>query len=96
MPPDRSSSQDMFNISVLDAQALDTPDGLDSALRTIEAVCHQGGDPEIARMVAELEIHSFILEYIISGMLRPVRTTSADNFAFQYWRRGRSRSSRSG
>ena len=81
---------------MLDAQELDAPDGLGSALRTIEAVCHQGGDPEIAGMVAELESHSYILEYIVSGMLRLVRITSADNFAFQYWRRGHSRNSRSG
>ena len=56
----------MFDINALDQQALDTPDGLDIALRAIEAVCHQG-DPGIAGMVAALSGHSHTLEYILSG-----------------------------
>jgi len=69
MPPDRHSSQDAFDIDLLDSQALDAPDGLAIALHTIEAVCHRG-DPEIAEMVATLNSRPYILEYIISGTLR--------------------------
>jgi hypothetical protein len=69
MPPDNRSPQDAFNINILDPQALDTPGGLQNALRTIEAVCYQG-DPEITRMVEALSDRSYILEYIISGALR--------------------------
>ena len=82
MPQDRYSSRGSFDISVLDTQALDASDGLGSALRTVEAVCHQGGDPEIAGMVVELDSRPYILEYIISGALRPVRVASADHFVF--------------
>ena len=67
MPPGRSSFH-AFDINILDQRALDTPDGLDIALRAIEAVCHQG-DPGIAGMVAALSSHSHTLEYILSGML---------------------------
>lgn len=69
MPPDRYPSQDAFDISMLDPRALDTPDELATALRTIEAVCHRG-DPEIAEMIAVLNSHPYVLEYIISGTLR--------------------------
>ena len=68
MPPDRYSSQDMFNIEVLNPQELHTSDGLKTALRTIEAVCYRG-DPEISGMVEVLNSRSFLLEYIISGAL---------------------------
>lgn len=66
MLPDLSSSQDTFDIDLLDPQVLDTPDGRAAALRVIEAVCHRG-DPEIAGMVEVLNSRSYILEYIISG-----------------------------
>ena len=69
MPPDSSSSQDAFDINTLNPQALDAPDGLQNALRTIEAICYRG-DPEITRMVEALSDRSYILEYIISGTLR--------------------------
>jgi len=67
MPQDRYSSQDAFNINLLDSQALDTPDGLRTALRAIEEACYRG-DPEIATMVVALNSRSHILEYIITGM----------------------------
>jgi hypothetical protein len=66
MPPDIHSSQDAFSIDLLDLQALDTPDGLQTALRAIEAVCYRG-DPETATMMAALNNRSHVLEYIISG-----------------------------
>jgi len=69
MPPDRHSSRTAFDINILDSQTLDTADGLHTALRTIEAICHRG-DPEIVEMVVALNSRSHILEYIISGALR--------------------------
>jgi len=69
MPLDRYSYHDAFDIEVLNPQALHTSDGLQTALRAIEAVCYRG-DPEIARMVEVLNSRSCLLEYIISGMLR--------------------------
>ena len=70
MPPDSHSSQDAaFDINIINPQALDTPGGLQNALRTIEAICHRG-DPEISRMVEALGGRSYILEYIISGTFR--------------------------
>jgi len=69
MPPDSHSPQDAaFDINIIDPQALDTPGGLQNALRTIEAICYRG-DPEISRMVEALGGRSYILEYIISGTL---------------------------
>ena len=69
MPPDRRSSQDAFDVTILDPQALDAPDGFTAALHAIEAVCYRG-DPDIAEMVAALNSRAYILEYIISGALR--------------------------
>ena len=66
MPPDRFSPPNAFNINLLDSEALGTPDGLQTALRAIEAVCHQGG-PETTTVVEALNDRSHILEYIISG-----------------------------
>ena len=68
MPPNRYSPQDAFNIDMLNPQALDTPDGLATAVRAIGAVCHRG-DPKITEMIEVLNNRPFILEYIISGML---------------------------
>ena len=69
MPPDRYSSQDGFDITLLDSQVLESPDRLATALRVIEGVCYRG-DPEMAEMIAALNSRSYILEYIISGTLR--------------------------
>jgi len=66
MPPERYASQDTFDIGVLNPQALHTPDGLQTALSAIEAICYRG-DSEIARMVETLNSRSYLLEYIISG-----------------------------
>ena len=66
MPPDRNWHQDVFDINLLDSRALDTPDGLTTALRAIETVCYRG-DPEIAEMVTALDSRPHLLEYIISG-----------------------------
>lgn len=68
MPRDRHSSQSTFDISLLDSQALDTPEGLAIALRAIETICYRG-DPGIAGMVTILNNRSYLLEYIISGTL---------------------------
>ena len=68
MPPGRYPSEDELDISMLNPQALDAPDGLLIALRAIELVCHRG-DPEIATTVAALSSRPYILEYIISGAL---------------------------
>ena len=69
MPPGRYSSQGAFDIEMLNPQVLYTPNGLQTALRAIEAVCYRG-DPKIAGMVEALSGHSYLLEYIISGVLR--------------------------
>jgi len=69
MPPERYASQDTFDIGVLNPQALHTPDGLQTALRAIEAVCYRS-DLEIARMVETLNSRSYLLEYVISGTSR--------------------------
>lgn len=80
MPPDRYSSRDTFDITLLGPQATDAPDGLDNAVRAIETVCRRG-DPEIAGIIEELDSRPYILEYIISGALRvptPLRVASTD------------------
>ena len=69
MPQDRYSSQDAFDVEILNPRTLNAPDGLATALRTIEAICRLG-DPAIARMVEALSSRSYILEYIISGTFR--------------------------
>jgi len=69
MPPDRCSSQGTFDVTTLDPQILDAPDGLSAALHAIEAVCYRG-DPDIGEVVATLNGRAYILEYIISGALR--------------------------
>ena len=68
MPPDRNSSRDAFDINKLDLQALDTSDGLGAALRLIRSACYRG-DPGIAGMVAALNSHTYLFEYLISGTL---------------------------
>jgi hypothetical protein len=68
MPPDRRSSEQTFDISLLDVGALGSPGGLKTALRSIESVCFQA-DPAIAGMVMALSSRSHVLEYIFSGTL---------------------------
>jgi len=68
MPQNRHTSRDAFDVDLLDPQALDTPDGLRTAIRVIEAVCHRGGS-EIEEMVETLNSRTDVLEYFISGML---------------------------
>jgi len=70
MPPDRHSSRDAFYIDMLDPGVLDTPDGLNTTLRAIEAVCYRGSDFKIVEMVAALDSRPYLLEYIVSSMLR--------------------------
>ena len=76
MPQDPSPSQDVFDFDLFSPRALEAPDGLKTALRTVEAVCRRG-DSEITAMVATLNDHSHILEYVISGMFcwSPVHTS---------------------
>jgi len=69
MPPDLRSSKQAFDISLLDVGALDSPDGLNTALRSVATACFQA-DPAIAGMVAALNSRSHVLEYIFSGTLR--------------------------
>ena len=73
MPPSDCSSEDKdaFLISALDPQALNNPEGVDCAFRTIETMCHQG-DPEVARVVAVLISRPYLLEYIFSGTSSPL------------------------
>ena len=67
MPPDLRSST--LDISLLDVRVLDSPGGLETALRSIESMCFQT-DPAIAGMVMTLSSRSHVLEYIFSGTLR--------------------------
>ena len=69
MSPGRYSSQGAFEVEMLNPEVLHTPDGLQTALRAIEAVCYRG-DPKIAGIVEALSSHSYLLEYIISGASR--------------------------
>jgi len=69
MPPDLRSSKQAFDISLLDVGALDSPDGLKTALRSVATACFQA-DPAIAGMVMALNSRSHVLEYIFSGTLR--------------------------
>ena len=69
MPPDRHPSEQIFDISLLDVGALDSPGGLKTALLSIESVCFQD-DTAIAEMITGLSSRSHILEYVFSGALR--------------------------
>ena len=69
MSPDRHSSKRIFDISLFSAEALDSPGGLETALRSVESVCFQD-DPAIAEMVITLSCRSHVLEYIFSGTSR--------------------------
>ena len=67
MLQDPSPSQDVFDFDLFSPRALATPDGPQTALRAVEAVCRRG-DAEIAAMIATLNDRSHVLEYVISGM----------------------------
>jgi len=68
MPPDRRPSEQKFDISLLDVGVLDSPGGLQTALRSIETLCFQA-DTAIAGMVTALSSRSHVLEYVFSGAL---------------------------
>lgn len=69
MSPGRRSPEPTFDIGLLDVGALDSPDGLHTALRSIESVCFQA-DPAMAGMMTALSSRSHVLEYVFSGALR--------------------------
>ena len=68
MPPNRTSSQRIFNANLLEPEALAAPGGLRAALDSIESVCYHD-DPSITEMIVELSDRPHILEYIFSGTL---------------------------
>lgn len=69
MSPDHRSSKQTFDLSLFGAEALDSPSGLETALRSVEGVCFQD-DPAIVGMIVTLNSRSHVLEYIFSGTLR--------------------------
>jgi len=84
MPPDRRSSEQIFDINLLDAEALDSPGGLHTALCSIESLCFQS-DTAIAGMVMALSSRSHVLEYVFSGALSVTTATyelSGPTFSF--------------
>lgn len=68
MPQDRYSSKQTFDINLLNAEVLNSPGGLTTALHSVESMCFQA-DPAITGMVAALSSRSHVLEYIFSGAL---------------------------
>ena len=66
MLQDPSPPQEVFDIDLFKPRALAAPDGLKTAFRIIEVVFRRG-DAEISAMVASLNDHPHLLEYIISG-----------------------------
>ena len=68
MPRNRHSSEQTFDIRLLDAEALDSTDGFKTALRSIESVCFQA-DPAISEMVMALSDRSYVFEYVFSRTL---------------------------
>lgn len=68
MPPKRTSSEQSFNIDLLEPEALVAPGGLQTALGSIQTVCY-GDDSSILEMIVGLNRHPHILEYIFSGTL---------------------------
>ena len=69
MPPDNRSSTDAFGVDPLDQLALNTQEGVDSAIGTIETTCRLQGDPGVARVVTVLHSRPRLLEYVVSGTL---------------------------
>jgi hypothetical protein len=68
MAPNRTSFQRPFNTNLLEPDALGAPDGLKTALSSIESVCHRD-DTSIMEMVVGLSSRPHILEYIFSSTL---------------------------
>ena len=68
MPPNRTSSQQIFNADLLEPEALAAPGGFHAALDSIENACYHD-DPSIAEIIVGLSDRPHILEYIFSGML---------------------------
>ena len=68
MPPNRTSSQRIFNTDLLEPGALAAPGGFKAALDSIERVCYHD-DSSIAEMIVGLSHRPHILEYIFSGTL---------------------------
>ena len=66
MLQDPSPSEDVFDFDLFSPRALAAPDGLKTALRAVEEICRRG-DIQIGAMVATLNDHSHVLEYVISG-----------------------------
>lgn len=66
MPPDRTSSDQSFNIDLLEPEALATPGGLQTALDSIQKVCYRD-DVSISQMITGLSRHPHTLEYVFSG-----------------------------
>jgi len=66
MPPDRTSSEQSFNIDLLEPEALAAPGGLQTALGSIQKVCYRD-DVSIAEMIMGLSRHPHVLEYVFSG-----------------------------
>lgn len=68
MPPDRTSSEQSFNIDLLEPEALAAPGGLQTALGSIQKVCYRD-DVSISQMIIGLGRRPHILEYVFSGTL---------------------------
>jgi len=68
MPPKRTSSEQSFNIDLLEPEALVAPSGLQTALDSIQRICY-GDDSSILDMIVALNCRPHILEYIFSGTL---------------------------
>lgn len=69
MPRNRSSSQQAFNASLFEPEALAVPGGLQTALGFVKKICNDD-DSLIMEMVAELNRYPHVLEYILSGTSR--------------------------
>ena len=70
MSPGLPPPNQAFDISLLNAEKLDSPGGLKTALHSIENICFQPGSAIIAGMILTLNSRSHILEYIFSGKPR--------------------------
>ena len=68
MPPNRTSSQRIFNTSLFEPEALAAPGGLQAALGLIRKVCCSD-DFTIMEMVGGLNGRPHVLEYIFSSKL---------------------------
>jgi hypothetical protein len=66
MPPNRTSSEQRFNIDLLEPETLAAPGGLQTALDSIQKFCYRD-DPSITEVVPGLARSPHILEYVFSG-----------------------------